>query len=362
MSTSNRNRIGLRMHGARVNLSCDYEPQLRYTADLLGTQACEPWERADLEIASTWHTGGSKDEPAFDVSGLDAYGKRMHLGDDELVWSNTLRDTDLQLRFRRLGSVLHCDVHYHYRPSPKKLEKYGDYEQKKFFDLMRYLVYFPVAWHLRRTRGWEMIHASGVASRSGAVLIAGPGGAGKSTTCLALVARAGMTLLAENLMFTDGENVYPVSEPIRLTPESLELLGDSAAHLESIDQTRGVKSMFVAPADIGEEGVRPALLFLARFSREGFARPIPPPMAREMIRATNVLTLELNDFYWYAAALDLLWPPTGAPRQGPIERLTMTTPCYLLGIDRAGGVEPVVERIRSYLNEKPEPALETQLP
>src|SRR6185503_11428197 len=24
-----------------------------------------------------------------------------------------------------------------------------------------------------------------------------------------------------------------------------------------------------------------------------------------------LLTLELNDFYWYAAALDLLWPPIG---------------------------------------------------
>jgi hypothetical protein len=109
-------------------------------------------------------------------------------------------------------------------------------------------------------------------------------------------------------------------------------------------------------------GVPAAVVFLARFSRSGFARPLSPPIARELIRATNVLTLELNDFYWYAAALDLLWPTIGTARADPLERLTAGTPCYSLGIDRSTGVEPVVERILACLEQLPKRALESLHP
>lgn len=366
MNATPDDRIGVQMHGVRLNLRCDNARQLRYCADLLGEHACAPFEQADIEVSGAWHVAapGKKDAPLFDTAGLDAYGKRMHLGQDVLVWTDTFRDKDLQLRFRRNGSLLSCDVAYSFKPSTKKLAKYPDYEQKKFFDLLRYLVFFPVAWHLRRTRGWELIHASAVASDSGAVLIAGPGGAGKSTTCLALMAMAGMKLLTENLVFCDGQQVYPVCEPIRLTAESLKLLGDSAKQLESFSSVGGLKhkSMFVPPMDQNPDGVRAEIVFLARFSQPGFARLIPRTVARELIRATNVLTLELNDFYWYAAALDLLWPPIGPARVEPLERLTATTPCYSLGIDRGAGVEPVVDRILACLDQQPKRALETLRP
>jgi len=365
MSPTSDERIGVRMHGVRLNLSCDHARQLRYSTDLLGQHVCAPFEQPDIEVTGTWRVMEAGQElAAFDTTKLDAYGKRMHLGPDELVWGDTFRDKDLQLRFRRNGTQLLCDVAYAFRPSPKKAAKYPDYEQKKFFDLVRYLVFFPVAWHLRRTRGWELIHASAVASDSGAVLIAGPGGAGKSTTCLALTALAGMRLLTENLVFCDGQLVYPVCEPIRLTAESLELLGDSAKQLESFEAVGGLKhkTMFMPPIDPEPPGERVEVVFLARFSQPGFARLIPRTVARELIRATNVLTLELNDFYWYAAALDLLWPPVGPTRADPLERLTATTPCYSLGIDRATGVQPVVDRILDCLDKQPKRALETLRP
>jgi hypothetical protein len=363
MSSTPSDRIGVRMHGVRLNLRCDHEPQLRYIADLLGEHVCAPWERADIEVESTWRVGAAAG-PLFDVAELDAYGKRMHLGEDELVWSDTFRDKDLQLRFRREGALLRCDVAYRFQPSTKKLAKYPDYEQKKFFDLLRYVVFFPIAWHLRRTRGWELIHASAVASDSGAVLVAGPGGAGKSTTCLALTALAGLRLLTENLVFCDGSAVYPVAEPIRLTAESLQLLGDSARGLERFASVGGLKhkSMFVAPIDPDAAGVPAEVVFLARFSRDGHVRQLAPAVARELIRATNVLTLELNDFYWYAAALDLLWPPIGPVRVDTLERLTATTPCYSLGIDRRAGVQPVVDHILACLERQPKRALETLRP
>jgi hypothetical protein len=351
--------IGVRMHGVTLNLRCDHGPLLRHVAELLGDHVCEPWRSPDLEVRGHWLPSGPADDltlPVFDVSRLDGFGKRMHLGEDELVWTDTHRDKNLQLRFRRTASGPAFDVAYRYLPSTKKLAKYPDFERKKYFDLTRYLVWFPIAWHLKATRGWEMIHASAVAEGDRCVLIAGPGGAGKTTTCIGLVARAGMRLVSENLVFTDGESIFPVPEPIRLTNESLELLGDAAGSLQPFRSPGGLKkkTMFVPRGD-ANPGVRPALVFLTRFSTTGFARPIPPATAMEWVRATNVLTLELNDYYWYSAALDLLWPGKPQAAESSVQRLVRTTPCISLGIDRSRGVAPVVEQVLACLRGQAQP-------
>src|SRR6185503_10980530 len=88
-----RDRIGIRMHGVRLNLHCGHERLLRYTSDLLGRLVCAPWAHADLEVRCIWREsapGLDPHAPMFDLSGLDVYGKRMHLGEDVLVWSDTL--------------------------------------------------------------------------------------------------------------------------------------------------------------------------------------------------------------------------------------------------------------------------------
>ncbi len=354
--TATTARIGVSMYGVKLNVTCDHQEWLDHTVLLLGDRVCRPWDSPDLEAAGQWIVPGPDDGATrvFDVTGLDAFGKRMHLGPDVLVWSDTHRDRNLQLRFRRQGNVPVFDVAYHYRPSTKKLAKYDDFHRKKYFDLLRYLVLFPMAWHLERTRGWILIHAAAVLDGGRAVLIAGPGGSGKTTTSVALASRAGMPLLTENLVFSDGENVYPVEEPLRLTDESMGLLGDAADGLLGFRSVGGGKhkALFLLPAQRVSDAARPAMVFLPQFSEQGFARRITPAAACEQLQATNRLTLEINDYDWYTAALDLLWPQPGgaAARLAALQRLTATTPCFALGIDRSGGVEPVVDVILECLH------------
>jgi tRNA-splicing ligase RtcB len=279
---------------------------------------------------------------------VNGFGKRMRFSEDQLVWFDTYRDKNLQLRFRRTDGVVAWDVDYSYQPLATKLEKYPDYEQWKFFRLMRHLVHFPVAWHLERTRGWALIHASAVAAGDRAVLVAAPGGAGKTTTCVALMAQTGMTLLTDNLLFTDGDQIFPVFEPIRLTDESLALLSDRCDKLEPLPIARCKhKSLFRLPVAPAGRPIRPAAVFIPSFAPRGFVRPITGEIASELLSATNRLTVELSDYSWYTAALDLLWPqPGNAQRQvSVLKRLTDTAPCYALGIDRSAGVEPVVAQI-----------------
>jgi hypothetical protein len=339
--------IGVEMHGATLNLHCEHEPQLRFTEAVLGPMVRDPWERPHLEVEGIWLTPGSTEglgAPVFDLTGLDAYGKHMHIGEDRLVWTSTHRDKYLQLRFRRSGGVPCFDVAYQYVPSARRLSKHPDFECKKYSELVRYLVLFPFAWYLRRTRGWELLHAAAAMDGERAVVFAGPSGAGKSTTCVALMAIAGMPLLTENLALTDGVRIHPISEPIRLTDECLELVGEAGELLQPFP-SGGLKnkSMFLPPPE--SAGAPAEALFLVRLCERGFVRRLPPPQAYRAMRATNVLSQTLDDFTWFAAALELLWPYS-RPRDGEsLMRLTRREPCFSLGIDRASGTRALVERI-----------------
>ena len=306
--------IGVEMHGVSVNVRANDAVWLDHTATLLGEHAGPSASSPQLIVTGEWRSAkaGEPVEDFFDVSHLEQFGKRMHVGQNEVVWNDTYRDKDLQLRFRREGDVYAFDVGYFYRPSEKKLSKYPNYQQKKFFDLLRYMVFFPIAWHLERSRGWMMIHASVVRSDDRAVLVAGPGGCGKTTTAVALVARAGMNLVTENLVFWDGEQVYPAWEPIRLTDESLALLGDATSGLQPFDLPGGLKrkTLFHLPVPTTDQAVRPALLLIPHFASKAYAEPLGAGEASEWLGAANRLTLELDDYNWYTAALDLIWLQT----------------------------------------------------
>jgi hypothetical protein len=221
-------RIGVKLHGVTLNLSCNFEPLLEYLVQVLDSDDVYPaWDTPDLDVTGMWHAGVppvEREGPLPADGAEQEFGKRMRFGDNELVWFDTHRDKDLQLRFRGLGERTFFEVDYWYHPLPEKLARCPDYLQRRFFKLARYLVQFPIAWHLERTRGWTLLHASAVAGGDEAVIVAGPAGAGKTTTCIGLLAHPGVRLVSDNLLFTDGEHIFPLREPIRLTDDSLTLL------------------------------------------------------------------------------------------------------------------------------------------
>jgi hypothetical protein len=361
---SNRSTtIGIELHGVRLNLSGDYRALIDHAAALLEGCVREPFDSPDLVSTARWlNRPIAEGENLFadadsDSTATDGFGKRMLIGDDELVWLDTHRVSNLQLRMRRDDGRPAFDVVYGYAPSARKLARFPHYEHKKFFDLLRYLVFFPVAWHLERTRGWVLLHASAVTDGRGAVLFAGPGGSGKTTTCVGLAARAGMRFVAENLLFCDGRRVFAIPEPVRLTDESLELLGrDRTPRPFAFHGGLREKRMFHLAGGADAGGLPARAVFLPRFTSEAYAEPIEPAAACEQLLAINRLTLEINDYYWYSAGLDLVWPQADNAANLPavVKRLTHETPCYALGIDRFAGVDGVVDTIVRRLGCKPE--------
>jgi hypothetical protein len=259
------------------------------------------------------------------------------------------------------------DVNYRFDPKNGKLQDAPQYEYKSYFSLMSYLVYYPLLWYLEQLRGWTAVHASALACRQGAVIIAGVGGVGKTTTCVALMQQAGMTLISENLVLTDGEHVYPCYEPVRLDPGSLAILGDDLRGLTPMAFPDGLKDKSLFHVDAGTRSAKfeAALLLLPTFSAQRYVRPLPAAVAARRIVAMNRLTLELDDFGWYAAAANLVW--TGCAREDMVHavphRLASRARCFELGIDRSAGAQAVVEDIVGLLGDgRGDPPSERGLP
>jgi hypothetical protein len=107
------------------------------------------------------------------------------------------------------------------------------------------------------------------------------------------------------------------------------------------------KSMFWLPTQPTLESVRPLAICMPQFSSRRFVESVEPAIAFERLAAINRLTLELNDYYWYTAALDLLWPqPGNGQRQlDTLRVLTASTPCFTFGIDRSAGTDAVVTQV-----------------
>jgi hypothetical protein len=349
--------LGLTLHGVRLNLHANHAPLIDYAREHLGAGsalAAAPHAEPELEVRGLWSEGERDDTSnPFPVEApLEQIGKRMLGNADELVWLNPQRMLGLQLRVRRAGRGWRFDVAYRFHPGEKHRHELAEYAFKKYFSLMSYLVHYPVFWHLERTRGCTPVHAAALGTGMGAVLVGGLGGVGKTTLSMALSQQPGFTLGAENLTLTDGSVVLPIHEPIRMDPHSLELLGELPG-LTPMRFPSGLKAkhlFHVRPAPEGPPWA-PRALFLPHFSARRVTR-LTPGEAAERFMAMNRLTLEVDDYTWFASALDMHWPSPGltARRTSAVESLTRRAACFDLGVDRTAGVAAAVADVLGSLD------------
>ncbi|MGH7494240.1 MAG: hypothetical protein ACREOO_17860, partial [bacterium] len=260
-----KTKLGVRMHGVALTLETDHPPLLAYAAEHLNGLVESPVAAPDLKVKCYWSEddGEAETNPFPAGEAMNVIGKRMVGNADELIWLDTLRMKGLQLRFRREGWQWIFEVAYRFHAKKEKIENLPEYEYKRYFSLMSYLVYYPLIWYLENSRGWTVLHASALAGAHGGIMIGGLGGVGKTTTCVALMQRDGIELIAENIIFTDGEFIYPCYEPIRLNEGSLAMLGENNRNgLVPMAFPEGLKDkwLFHISANTLPEKIKPALL------------------------------------------------------------------------------------------------------
>ncbi len=345
--------VGVDFHGASVNVQSSHSPLVAYAKQHLHQQAGPAHSHPSITVQCLWSEGKcDEDHNPFAMDGrFNAVGKRMLSNSQELIWLNTLRKKGLQLRFRREPEGHFFEVAYSYHPNERHWQSNDHHEYRKYISLMDYLVYFPVLWYLERERGWTTIHASALLFEGRSVIIAGLGGTGKTTTCVALLQQPGFELISENIIFTDGEFIYPCYEPVQLNKDSLTMLNGVKFQLIPAAFPECVKEKSLFHFNISNKAKRtePVAVFLPQFSDQSYVKELSPSLAAEKIIAMNHLALELNDYNWYASALDMQWPKLGlaTERLEVIRKFASIPRWYELGIDRKAGLAQTVKDILS---------------
>jgi hypothetical protein len=162
--------------------------------------------------------------------------------------------------------------------------------------------------------------------------------------------------LSENIILYDAQRFYQFYEPIRLDDHSLSLLGNGLEeNLERAGLPEGTreKNLFHLRRERLAEAAPARLILLPEFAPRAQVREIPAPQAVSLIHQYNLLTRELNDYYWFAAAAGLLRPERFLPEEriAALRELLHRVPVYRLDIDRQEGLPLLLERIQKLFQE-----------
>lgn len=348
--------VHVEMHGVRLVLSSDFSPLPRYVALHLPHHSASPAASEkyvpQIEIQVRWHT-----DPQFSTPpsprGLEKVGKRVFMSLGELRWTETVRVENLSWLFRLHGEKLAIEADYVYAPRAEKLAANPHYLERKLFSLTSWLVLHPLTWYLEHFRGFHLLHASCVEFGGRGIVVAGLGGAGKTTTAIALVARGGR-LLSENLLFFDDERVYSYYEPVRLDGNSVELLRARPGILQGSGIPEGAKSkhLYHLHRDAIANVAMGTLLFLPRFGESTSLASLEASACAERLLAMNGQTREVDDYEWFAAVPNLAWPleDSLARRSRTMRRFLERMDCFDLRIDKRRGVEAVTQLILQQTN------------
>jgi hypothetical protein len=221
-------------------------------------------------------------------------------------------------------------------------------EQRVLASLLYYLVYFPYAWHFERSAGWSLLHASALATPEGGLILSGLPGCGKSTASLAALGTMECKVISDNLLFTDGQQVFALPEPIHVDARAQTLIGDLAPRARRTSRRFSHRrwDFEVVPEARRAAAVPTALGFL-HVDRDTSVRPVSADKAALRLMANDCLAKEWMAYQESAAAMHQVWPEIGdhQRRQTRIEALTGSIPCYDVTIARDKPIQEAVHQV-----------------
>ena len=191
---------------------------------------------------------------------------------------------------------LHPVFTYRWRP-PAKTWLVNKALPTRFALLAReVLVQYPLLW-CAGLRDRVPLHASAMAGEDGAVVIAGPGGVGKSTLLAQEVAR-GAHLSSDNLCVSDGTTVWGLVEPLRLP-------ADVARSVDPKGSRRTSHGRREVEATDRLSAVEPDRVIVLRRGThaEAVAHPTTPAVAAHSLAAGTYCAGELRRYWPFAATL-----------------------------------------------------------
>ncbi len=227
--------------------------------------------------------------------------------------------------------------------------------RRRFPTLVSYLVYYPCWWWAEEREDFHPIHAAGVTTPRGVVLLAGASGVGKSTLATALAAAPDAQLLGDSFVLHRGDEVRAVHEPILLDEWSRGWLGARGDQLQPMQQPYMLQrsGYHMLPARRGKHG-RAALLLFPRRASQPYLRPISPQLAQQRLSAGDLIINDLRRYFAFAAVLEHLVPRgLVARREAHLGQLAASVPAYEIGLSEGLSCDAAEQRVRELLDTLP---------
>ena len=308
-------RAVLNTAGERVDVTC----AVPWIADVL-TEGAAGQLAADDGLTAGVRVSVERGSAAFDVTGWRVLTRDAWCRPGQVV----IRDacsSGLDLQVTADESAL--DVVARWRPSGKGRVAAALLRSRARLLLRAVLLQYPALWRSQQ-RGRAPLHASVCGLGGGddrTVLLAGPGGVGKSTLVHGELL-AGASSTCDNLCVSDGQDAWGVLEPLRLPVEVHQGKGRRMPHgRREVTWPRRT------------DGMRPGLLVVV--SRGGPAVTVcDPEFAARYLVAGTYMAGELRRYWSFAATLAL---GTGVgDSHPPVEevagRLSRSLPCLQVAL------------------------------
>src|SRR3954451_7028971 len=197
------------------------------------------------------------------------------------------------------------------------------------------LLHYPALWWATQ-RGLAPLHVSVVEVDGVVVLLAGPGGVGKST----LVAReldSGASATCDNLATCDGVTAYGLREPLRLSQDQGPDGGHAPARMSGARTTHGRRETTWC-GRVAQ--LRPDVVVVLERGPDRLhrVRSVPPAEAARALVAGTMVAGELRRFWPLTAALAMSMGrgPAIPPVQAVADRLVDRLPCFRLTLGSPG--------------------------
>jgi hypothetical protein len=251
----------------------------------------------------------------FDHGGMSPVTRGAYADGSRVLLENAC-SSGFDLLLEPTAAVLRVQARY--RPDPKTRAANTLLAGRFRLLAAQTLLHYAVLWWGGR-RGRVPLHASVVDTAAGVLLLAGPGGVGKTTAIRRALSEGG-TATADNLCCADDMHCYGIAEPLRTDPISSRH-GPAGPRIGPQNQHGRGRRTSHGRVEVAFPGRVPALapdrlIVLARGATTATERLDPAEAARSLVSGTYAAG-ELRRYWAFAATLAL---GTGmGPAHPPIE-------------------------------------------
>jgi hypothetical protein len=235
---------------------------------------------------------------AFDTSGWEPLTRGAWRSSGRVIVQNAC-SSGLDVLVITDGDIL--DMHARWRPSPAVRAADTVLRSRSRLLLRDVLLQYPAMWWAGRS-GRAPLHASvctlGRDDAARTVMIAGPGGVGKSTLLQAELSD-GARCTCDNLCTSDGHSAWGVVEPMRVQVDSRLAFGGRGRRMpHGRREIRWPSRMVTLTPDM--------LVVLRRGTADiPVVRPLNPEQAARVIVAGTYMAGELRRYWQFASTLAL---------------------------------------------------------